>query len=92
MSTMSTPNAKICPRCGHVVPAGRGVCERCGRLFRTPFGEAFDPNKTQMFYNGSFPVLPPPPAPPLPRVLRVRRWVQRLRQRARGILSHFART
>ena len=88
---MSTPNAKICPRCQHVVPAEQGVCGHCGRLFRTPLAQPqpFDANKTMMFYDAALPLLPVPPPRPLPRILRLRRWVQRLRLQAHRFLNPF---
>ncbi len=85
-----TPNAKVCPRCGSVVPAQQGACGACGRLFRTPFAETPLENKTMMFYDGAFPApaLPPPAA--LPRVLRVRQWLQRMRTGARHLRVFFS--
>ncbi|MBV9850622.1 MAG: hypothetical protein JO250_13195 [Armatimonadetes bacterium] len=78
---MSIPNAKICPRCGKVVPLSLGVCDHCARLFRTPFDEAVTENRTMMFYHLPF----PPAAPPARRRALWRRAVwqnatRRLRQ------------
>ena len=40
-----------------------------------------------MFFSADLPVGSVPPAPALPRVLRARRWMQRLRLRVRRFLG-----
>jgi ribosomal protein S27AE len=85
-----TPNAKTCPRCGSVVPAQQGVCATCGRLFRTPFAQTLPENRTMMFHDGAFSTAALPPPAALPRILRVRRWLQRMRTGAQHLLIFFS--
>ena len=70
---MDIPNAKICPRCGKVVPLHLGVCDHCARLFRTPIVGAAAENRTMMFHRLPLPTPAPPARPPR------RWWAARLR-------------
>ena len=67
---MDVPNAKICPRCGKVVPLHLGVCDHCARLFRTPIEGKVADNRTMMLHHLPF----PPPAPPAPPQCPPRPW------------------
>lgn len=69
---MDIPNAKICPRCGKVVPLHLGVCDHCARLFRTPFEGTVTENRTMMFYHLPFPIPVPATPPPRPRFSALR--------------------
>lgn len=83
---MSNPNAKICPRCGKVVPLTQGHCDHCARLFRTPLSEEFRENRTIMFHSQDFLCLPPPP--PQPRKSALWAWLAGWGCQVQSLLSY----
>lgn len=82
----SNTNAKICPRCGKVVPLSLGVCDHCARLFRTPLSEEFRENQTIMFHHQAF--LPTAPVPIRSPRLASWWWLTRCTRLVQNLLSY----